>query len=181
MMTYDTATRWRTPVYRACGGVLGLLVAVAGLASSARAAGPTYALTESHTLTLTVGQDTTVTHTLTPVTGLTEGSVPFNSRLANGTFGGSATQYAIKWDNHITSPDCGTTLLCSRVYSLEDATRYIDALIVPSAFNHTEALGYTVMDLGSATAGSYEIRNMTLTDVRAGTYRMSTTVGVYTP
>ncbi|MBH2766580.1 hypothetical protein I5Q31_05585 [Serratia marcescens] len=158
-------------------------LAVVGLASLGSAAeAETYTQTVSKQLTLTVDQDTSVTHSLTAVNALSDAGIAQDTLLATGTFSGSAHQYGFKWENRDGA--CGASLACSRVVSLEDPANYIDMVATFASPADTTSLtfpGYVVVDLGSGTAGQYQVRHMTDAAVKAGTYRVSTVIGVYTP
>lgn len=136
-----------------------------------------------HDLTLTIVNDTTVTHTLMGTTGLYDGVMDQDTVLATGTFSGSAHTYGFKWENR--DANCGPDLGCSRVKSQENANDYIDmvAVFTPPATLEADdlELGYKIVNLGTGTSGTYTLRHMTGVSVKAGTYRVQTVIGVYTP
>jgi hypothetical protein len=155
---------------------VGVLLASGGPAVLAASS---YSQPESHTLTLTVSNGAEVLHSLTPVAGLSDSDMPINKLLATGSFSGTASQYGFKWDTRDGA--CGQSLACSRVKSLEDANNTIDVIAnftqVP---DDTAMPEYLVVNLGTATAGQYTLTHMTNDPVKAGTYRMSTDIGVFT-
>lgn len=152
-------------------------------AGGAYAAGPVYSDVTHHPLTLTITEETTVSHTLDGAPGLSDGDMPQGTLLATGSFSGSAHVYGFRWENRNAA--CGASMACSRVMSTDNSGNYIDMTAVfPAPANVTTNPGlpdYTVVDLGTGTSGTYTLRHMTGEVVKVGTYRVQTSIGVYTP
>lgn len=184
-MRPETKSNGHRTFMRRTAGVAILLVSVGGM-GSATALAASYSLNETRTRTLTVSQDTSITHSLTAATGLSDGSVTQDTVLATGTFSGTASQYGFSWDSRDASCDPTNSIpVCSRVKNQNDPNSYIDVIakfppsIVPRA--DPTLVGFVVLDLGTATAGEYTLSHMTAAPVKAGKYQMTTNIGVYIP
>lgn len=145
----------------------------------------TYGLHATKTLPIVIQEGVKLTHTLTPQSGLNTSNIQKGTTLATGTFSGGRGQvFGFEWTGRDAA--CGTQKTCSRIYSSDDHSHYID-MTVSFPGNYTDGPGTTLdnwvtFDVGAGgTSGLYTLTAMTDSPVSSGSYRVQTEVGVYTP